>query len=187
MSNEWYCRIMGDELGPMSPDELLTVARWGRLSRDDVVKNGPNGTWVRAEIVEGLFEDSITQPTAGPRRPLRQPQPAKRSVKSGQGDRYWVNLGNRIEGPFSSEQLCKFVRQGQLSPNHAVSGDRFRWIPASQIKGLPFGEVDRQAATLAGDSVPAISAEAKPHSARVRRNESRHRAIELTKSVACGS
>jgi hypothetical protein len=151
-----------------------------------VVKNGPDGTWVRAEIVDGLFEDSAAQSTPGPKHPLRQPQPAKRSFRTGRSERYWVNLGHRIEGPFTSEQLCKLVRQGQLKPNHSVSSDRFRWIPASQIKGLPFNEVYRQVGTPAGKAASATSAEAKPVSSRVRRNESRQRAIELTKSVACG-
>jgi hypothetical protein len=172
----------------MSADELIAVARWGRLSRDDVVKKGVDGTWVRAEMVEGLFEDSAPQSTAGSKgstRPLSEPQPAKRSVKPGQSRRFWVNLGHQIEGPFTSEQLCKLVRQGQLTPNHSISADRVRWIPASQIKGLPFEEVGR-AATRAAQLAPAKSAEVKPQSARARRNESRHRAIELTRSVACG-
>ena len=55
MATEWFCKIMGEEWGPMSAQELIAVARRGRLTRDDNVKRGDQGTWVRAEVVRGLF------------------------------------------------------------------------------------------------------------------------------------
>jgi len=68
MATEWFCRVMGEEWGPMSARELVAVARFGRLTRDDVVRRGATGTWVRAEIVEGLFNEPAQASTIAPLR-----------------------------------------------------------------------------------------------------------------------
>ena len=65
MATEWYCKIMGDEWGPMSSQELMAVAQRGRLTRNDTVRRGADGTWVRAEVVKGLFTHRLRlRPTA---------------------------------------------------------------------------------------------------------------------------
>jgi hypothetical protein len=55
MSAGWYYRIMGEEYGPVSAQQLMATARFGRLTRDDVVRQGIDGDWNRAEMVNGLF------------------------------------------------------------------------------------------------------------------------------------
>jgi GYF domain 2 len=56
MANQWFCKIMGDEQGPMTAAELLALARGGRLTIDDLVRNHADSAWVRAENVVGLFD-----------------------------------------------------------------------------------------------------------------------------------
>jgi GYF domain 2 len=56
MATEWFCKIMGDEQGPLSAGQLQALARSGRLTIDDVVRKHADGTWVRAENVIGLFD-----------------------------------------------------------------------------------------------------------------------------------
>ena len=56
MATHWFCKIMGDELGPMSAGELQAIARSGQLAIDDLVRKHADGTWVRAENVIGLFD-----------------------------------------------------------------------------------------------------------------------------------
>jgi hypothetical protein len=56
MATQWFCKIMGDEQGPMSASELQTIARSGQLAIDDLVRKHSGGTWVRAENVIGLFD-----------------------------------------------------------------------------------------------------------------------------------
>ncbi len=56
MATEWFCKIMGDEQGPMTAAELHTLARAGRLTIDDLVRKHADGSWVRAENVIGLFD-----------------------------------------------------------------------------------------------------------------------------------
>jgi hypothetical protein len=52
----WYCRINGEELGPMTQEELVGMARTGRLRPDDLVRNTSkqNAKWYQATKVKGL-------------------------------------------------------------------------------------------------------------------------------------
>jgi hypothetical protein len=59
MSAKWFCKIMGDEQGPLTAAQLQEIARSGRLGIDDLVRNDSQSIWVRAENVAGLFD----QPT----------------------------------------------------------------------------------------------------------------------------
>ncbi len=146
MATEWYCRIMGDEWGPMSAEELMAVARWGNLSRDDVVRAGSGETWVRAELVEGLFDSPPPAATIMPGRSAsaaQRPAPAKRSVRSIAPTQYWIKTGpvrKSAAGPFSARIVRKFAEQGVLKPFHLVSDDRRNWVRAGQISGVAFGE-----------------------------------------------
>lgn len=54
-SGNWYCRAMGIELGPMSWDDLVGMARRTNLDRKDLVRQGEQGQWVAAGSVHGLF------------------------------------------------------------------------------------------------------------------------------------
>lgn len=56
MATQWFCKIMGDERGPMTAVELHQLARAGGLAIDDLVRKHADGTWVRAENVIGLFD-----------------------------------------------------------------------------------------------------------------------------------
>jgi len=54
---EWYCVIGGVRYGPMAWEELLRLAREGRLSPTDLVWNSTVGRqWAQAGSVAGLFE-----------------------------------------------------------------------------------------------------------------------------------
>jgi hypothetical protein len=189
MNAEWYCRIMSDEWGPMSADELIAVARWGRLTRDDVVRKGPDGEWVRAENVEGLFEPIISESAAAPKRVARaphQPTPARRSMHDAPASQYWVCTGKSVEGPFFSADLRKLAEQGRLKPDHLVSRDRMYWVCAARVKGLVFGGAGSRETTVFDQVAEVRAKEVRPTTTRERRIQSRYRAIELTKSVACG-
>ena len=53
MATQWYCRLMGTELGPFTSKQLLEMARSHRLVPDDSVKKGADGMWVAAYRVKG--------------------------------------------------------------------------------------------------------------------------------------
>jgi hypothetical protein len=151
MASEWFCRIMGEEWGPMSARELLVVARRGRLTRNDVVRRGATGTWVRAEVVKGLFDSTVAAPTATSDRlaiALRQAKPAQRSVRHARTTQYWIHNGKAITGPFNSQKLRQLAAQGRLDANFLVRSDRSGWVRAWRVKGLVFGEVPVQPSTV---------------------------------------
>lgn len=56
MAAAWFALIMGEEKGPLSARELLSMARSGDLRIDDWVRKGTDGNWVRSENVLGLFD-----------------------------------------------------------------------------------------------------------------------------------
>ena len=145
MATEWYCRIMGQEMGPLSFDELIAVARWGRLSRNDTVRSGVNGNWVRAELVSGLFDTnsnaSKLRPICGGRPPGGKPGKADRAERHSRT----VLVSNR------SEESSAHSPPGSSSswPNMAccgvsisVSNDRRHWTRASLVRGLVFSGLD---------------------------------------------
>src|SRR5262249_2687639 len=107
MATDWYCKIMGEEWGPMSSQELMAVAQRGRLTRDDNVRRGNGGTWVRAELVSGLFKSAPMGATATSNHlavtQSKTPAPAKRSMRSVVPTRYWIKIGHggrKAAGPF---------------------------------------------------------------------------------------
>ena len=110
MSTQWFCRIMGEVWGPMSALELYTVARRGRLSRDDFVRNGFNGEWTRAETVHGLFDEP--NPSTGARQitvPVRRgpmPRPASRYDCSSRANVIGCGMREKSPGHFPGDKYC---------------------------------------------------------------------------------
>jgi hypothetical protein len=151
MTAEWYCQIMGEEWGPMSAMELIAVARWGRLSRDNLVRRGAGGTWVRAELVRGLFNAPPVAATVTSDRlvaAVKKAAPAKRSVRKAAPTHYWVKAERKQTGPYTSRELRQMAEHGALKPFHLISKDRERWARAGQVKGLAFGGASADAVTM---------------------------------------
>jgi GYF domain 2 len=147
MDTQWYCRIMGEEWGPMSSQELVAVARRGRLTRNDVVRRGANGTWVRAENVGGLFnsplpEDSDIDPSEIVAA-VKAALPAKRCVRNHVKGAYWFRIGTDVLGPFTGRQLQQLAKHGLLRPFYMVSNDHRHWVRASHAGGLVFGPIEQ--------------------------------------------
>src|SRR5215213_3989590 len=145
MATEWFCKIMGEEWGPMSAEELVAIARRGRLTRDDNVKRGNQGTWVRAEVVRGLFNSPPIAATVTSDRlvaAVQRAAPAKRSVaQSTEPMRFWIKIrpiAKRAAGPFSEDRIRQFAEQGVLKPFHLISNDRRHWYRAADARGLVF-------------------------------------------------
>ncbi|MBS0203254.1 MAG: DUF4339 domain-containing protein [Planctomycetes bacterium] len=54
-NDEWFCQLGGQELGPLSFDELIEYAEHEQLSADDHVKLGSNGKWRRVGSIGRLM------------------------------------------------------------------------------------------------------------------------------------
>lgn len=55
VSSEWFCQVMGSEVGPLSQRQLVDMVRHHRLNPEDLVRRN-NSSWVPAFQVRGLFE-----------------------------------------------------------------------------------------------------------------------------------
>ena len=70
MKVEWYCQMMGSEVGPLTQDQLVDMVRQHRLTPEDLVRRNQS-SWVPAFEVKGLFEAAAKPaPT-----PTPEPQP----------------------------------------------------------------------------------------------------------------
>ena len=56
MPNKWYVQITGEELGPLSDDDLRAMAFKRQLTPDDLVRKDASANWVPAAKVRGLFQ-----------------------------------------------------------------------------------------------------------------------------------
>ncbi len=45
-SDQWYCLISGNELGPLDPREVRRMVRSGTIKSDDLVRCGASGPWL---------------------------------------------------------------------------------------------------------------------------------------------
>ena len=70
MAADWYCKIAGAELGPLSSQQLRALAADGRLRADDDVCQGQGGKWVPAGRVKGLLKDASAEVLVA--RPLEE-------------------------------------------------------------------------------------------------------------------
>ncbi len=55
MASQWFYEIAGKQGGPVTSAELLALAQRGTVIYDTPVRKGPDGKWVSAKCVRGLF------------------------------------------------------------------------------------------------------------------------------------
>jgi hypothetical protein len=149
MATEWYCLLMGAEMGPFTSKELLEMARRHQLTPDDSVRKGIDGNWVRAHRVKGLFEvaaastiimaslpPDVQQALASKQEAAKQPPPPEPRPIS------WSYIADQSKvGPLNFDELVAHGQQGLLKPKSRVwSSKSPKWCEAKEIKGLVFGQ-----------------------------------------------
>ncbi len=77
MASQWFYAAMGEEVGPISSAELRGLAQDAVISRDTLVRKAPDGAWVLAERVQGLFSGSDATPPPAPFTAPTQEQSTK--------------------------------------------------------------------------------------------------------------
>lgn len=61
MAAEWYVSIDGCQKGPFSTPELRRWIRDGKIAKDSLIKEGPNGAWVLARELRAFSGRSAGQ------------------------------------------------------------------------------------------------------------------------------
>ncbi|OHB80009.1 MAG: hypothetical protein A2W31_11080 [Planctomycetes bacterium RBG_16_64_10] len=149
MPVEWYCRLMGAEMGPFTAAQLLEMARSHQLTPEDMVRRGADGEWMAGYRVRGLFDPQTWARTI----PANVPPPA--AVKDAQAEKqaeqsaaaggvpveehwFYISQGTKY-GPLTFDILQQRSRSGELRPTDRVwSSSTPKWSQARQVKGLHF-------------------------------------------------
>jgi len=147
MSVEWYCRLMGAEMGPFTSSQLIQMARSHQLTPQDFVKKGAEGKWAGAHRVKGLFDEDTSSSVIMANLP-----PELRKAASSEQDQakdapespprqvswHYISDHNKV-GPLSFEELRAHGEQGILKPTDRVwSSLSPKWCEAKKVKGLTF-------------------------------------------------
>ncbi len=149
MATQWYCRLMGTELGPFTSKQLLEMARSHQLMPDDFVKTGADGMWVAAYRVKGLFDDasasSIIMASLPPE--VKQALESKHETTTDTAtpeprpiNWYYISDQNKV-GPLRFDELVARGREGLVKPESRVWNSRSpKWCKAKDVEGLEFGQ-----------------------------------------------
>jgi hypothetical protein len=120
MLDEWYCEIAGREIGPLSSQQLKTMATKGQILPTDHVRRGGANDWVPAHYVIGLF--SSAEPPSTASHPMPPPVPLQNlpsATSSGQ---------SAAEPPASGVEIAQellgevFVEEPDPSPPRINGG-----------------------------------------------------------------
>ncbi len=95
--DQWYCKVVGQEVGPISSDDLFEMFERGQIDRTDAVRQGKTGMW-------RPFDDAFSERFTGESNVATAVQPTW----------YFRTLGEEF-GPYTIDELKEFVTQGQLS------------------------------------------------------------------------
>jgi len=150
---QWYCQVLGQELGPMSFDDLLERAHSKQLSKNDLVRSDSESNWVQAESIVGLFdhvkEEVLTAPTnvstVSPQRPVVKKKKVKKASSKSKPkpqketeERIWfVKVGANELGPLVFSEIQAMGQSGKLNHDDVV---RFEgsggWISVNDFNGV---------------------------------------------------
>jgi hypothetical protein len=64
MAKPWYFQMMGAEIGPLTPAELMDRVKLGQIQPDTLVRSGKDGKWIPADRWKGLLpaKEATTAP-----------------------------------------------------------------------------------------------------------------------------
>ena len=71
MSEGWFCKIGEKKVGPLSVQQLKTIAARGQLRAEHLVRRGDAGPWVPAGRVKGLFPEKPNGAAASAAKPAQ--------------------------------------------------------------------------------------------------------------------
>ncbi len=82
MASQWFCKVLGQEVGPVSFRAMAEMVRAGTLKKDDPVRREGTSQWTRAREVIGLFRDAAKEPVQAQREAKAEPKPAPAPAKT---------------------------------------------------------------------------------------------------------
>ncbi|QDT45625.1 hypothetical protein Pan241w_57510 [Gimesia alba] len=159
---QWFCRILNQELGPMSADDLMQLLLDGELAPNDEVKSSAEPEWVPARTVVFLSSsggdldilDSEAEETASvvpasaeavAEEPPVEPAPAEAPVEPAKPpilkvrskQKWFCKLGGMGYGPIEAHKIKMWAEQERVEPTDLLKlGRKGEWFEAWQIEAL---------------------------------------------------
>ena len=82
MASQWYCKVLGQQMGPLSFPDLVELVRSGTLKEDDPVRRDGRSQWTPAGEVIGLLRAAAKKPAeAAPPESETKPKPVQATSK----------------------------------------------------------------------------------------------------------
>lgn len=156
----WYAIVAGEEVGPLTANELRGMARDGRVSPTDRVRKGPDGRWVPSRNVRGLLSGSASnlagEAVSGATQhsyAVEAPPPEAWYVRTSDGQTF---------GPATRAQLDTWVAEGRVAAENYVFCQGWKeWVTASTV----FPSLATPPAVASAPRAPPVSPPASPVSA----------------------
>jgi len=176
---QWYCRVAGQELGPVAFDDLVRFAENGELTADEEVKYGATGKWRKVGAIGRLVsvlpfrETTELRPSASPTAAATPDAPAASGGAAAAGRIHsaaeqptWYAWIRGVEfGPASLVQLSQWLTTGQLGPADFVKqGPTGAWLPSLSVTEL-LAQMTMPAAPPSSPGAPRDVAKATASSA----------------------
>ena len=162
MAVEWFCRVMGSEVGPMDQQQLVHMVRSHQLNPEDLVRRGESH-WVPAFEVKGLF-DAAAKPDTPQEQPPDEPDTTapvppqsgtqtrvdaghvhttdsetdnEPSASPDEFDDWFCIASGEKQGPMSFGELKALVQSGELRDKDRVwRGAAPKFKRAGEVTGL---------------------------------------------------
>lgn len=134
VASQWFYEIAEKQGGPVTSAELLALAQRGTVVHDTPVRKGPDGTWVSARRVRGLFPatnaTSPSRPTAASEPSQDQPADAlpQKPIQPLASDVYIVSATP------PSEEPSQFTAIGNIDAICPYCGNRLEKKPGHKKK-----------------------------------------------------
>mgnify|MGYP001220606244 CR=1 FL=1 len=148
-----YHFIGGDdkEYGPFSADQIKKFIAENRLNANTSVKT-TGGEWKPASTYPELMS---------PKGPVTSPPQQKDNSASPNISQYHFIGGDSKEyGPFSAEQIKRFMAENRLSANTSVKTTGGEWKPASTYPELGFASTPAGGTLMPGQHQQAVNPQA---------------------------
>ena len=149
MSEQWYLRHQGKEVGPLAEEQLMQMAADGQVASAAEIRKEGTDRWVTAIRVKGLFPEALDAPpvAAPPSDDTAPPPLPTASAKAGsaqeetaedQGNSLWdnVDLDELSQISTSAPQAVTASSRPAVSPQQSSTGGRKRWLVVLSVTGL---------------------------------------------------
>ena len=87
MASQWFCNVLGQQIGPVSFREMAGMVRARTLKEDDPVRREGTSQWIRAREVIGLFRAAAKEPAQARPETKAEPPPVEIPGKPKQAER----------------------------------------------------------------------------------------------------